>query len=96
MVVASSMTTSDSPGKPASSSLSSPSALAGSAVASMRRRSALGPTTCLASWTAAASTSSWRGLEGLDLLGDQTGLLAVLVVDLAADHDDRVSGQRVL
>ena len=61
MVVLSSMTTSDSPGKPASRSLSSPSTVAGSAVASRRSLSALGLRAGLAACSCASKTSSSVG-----------------------------------
>ena len=93
--VLSSITTSHSPGKPASTSLSSPSTDAASAVASSRSRSALGVTGRLASCSSGLGHLLGGRPKGLDLLGDDARLVAILVVDAAADEHDRVGGERL-
>ena len=85
--VLSSITTSDSPGEPGQQLLEladrrSPAA----PVASSRSRSALGAAHGLAACSCASRDLLGGGLEALDLLGDDAGLVAVLVVDAAADQ----------
>ena len=89
----SSITTSESPGNPARRSLSSPSTVAGSAVASRRKPQGTRRDDHLGRLLLAARTSSSVGLEQVDLLGDDAGLLAILVVDPAAHEDDRVGAR---
>ena len=71
------------PGTRPAAPCSSPSTVAGSAVASRRRRSALGRGGRLGRLLLRPLDLLLGGLEALDLLGDQAGLVAVLVVDPA-------------